>query len=54
MEKTLRNRTLDTFAAHKTRMEEYSLVTDTIMNFALKTGYDVDAVREERELRDLV
>ncbi len=54
MEKVTRERIQDTFAAHKTRREEYSLVTDTIMNFALKTGYDVDAVREEREFRDLV
>lgn len=29
-------------------------VTDTVLNFALKTGYDIDTVREERKLRQLV
>ena len=54
MEEITRERIQDTFAAHKTRREEYGSITDTIMNFALKTGYDIDTVREERKLRDLV
>lgn len=54
MEEIIRERIQDTFAAHRTRREEYGSITDTIMNFALKTGYDIDAVREERKFRDLV
>ena len=49
-----RERILDTFAFHKTRREEYSSELDTIMKFALETGYDIDMVREERKMRDLV
>ena len=49
-----RERILDTFAFHKTRREEYSSELDTIMNFALETGYDIAMVREERKMRDLV
>lgn len=49
-----RDRIQDTFEAHKTRREEYGSVTDTIMNYALKTGYNIDIVRKERKLRNLV
>lgn len=54
MKEVVRERIQDTFAAHKTRREEYGSVTDTIMNYALKTGYNIDIVRKERKLRNLV
>ena len=49
-----RDRIQDTFAAHKTHREEYGSITDTIMSYSLKTGYNIDIVRKERELRNLV
>lgn len=49
-----RERTQDTFAAHKARREEYGSEMDTIMQFAIETEYDIDMVREERAFRDLV
>lgn len=49
-----RERTLDTFANHRTRREEYGSEIDTIMNFALETEYDIDIIREERKFRELV
>ena len=49
-----RERIRDTFVNHKTNRREYGSVTDTIMNYALKTGYNIDIVRKERKMRNLV
>lgn len=51
---TTRERTLDTFAAHRTKQQGYGSVADTIMNFALKTEYDIDAVRKEKKQREML
>ena len=49
-----RDRIQDTFVNHKKNRQEYGSVTDTIINYALKTGYDIDIVRKERKIRNLV
>ena len=48
-----RERILETFAAHRERREEYGSRKDTVMNFALKTGYNIDIVAKERKFRQL-
>lgn len=50
----VRKRIKDTFASHRTRREDYGSKRDTIMNFAIMNEYDIDAVKEERKLRELV
>lgn len=49
-----RKRIKDTFAAHRTREQGYAPATDTITNFALKTGYNIDDIRKEKKWREMV
>lgn len=54
MAKIRRERVKDTFAAHNEHRVEYGSKVDTVMRYALKTKYDIDTVRKERKLRQLV
>lgn len=49
-----REHIINTFAAHKEYKNEYGSISDSIMNFALRTKYNIDAVRKERKFRQLV
>ena len=50
----MKERIIDTFAAHRTNKIEYGSKADTVMRFAQNTKYNIDAVRKERKFRQLV